>query len=104
MVFFCIGTNDGYISDTNTFKRIHKSLKRNYPNAKIYSVSGTHGWGNSKTTPIKYMMFYRDMAKYGFEPLIVPYEMAHFRTSYKAHRSKKEYHFYIIEFIEKVTS
>ena len=103
-VFFCIGTNDSYSPDTNSFKRIYRSLKRNYPNAKIYSVSGTHGWGNSKTKPIKYVTYYTEMSKYGFETLLVPYNISYFKTSYSAHRSKKEYHLFIINGIEKISN
>jgi hypothetical protein len=103
-VFFCIGTNDGYSPDTNSFKRIYKSLKMNYPNAKIYSVSGTHGWGNSKTKPIKYITYYSEMSKYGFESLLAPYDISYFKTSYSAHRSKRAYHLFIIDSIEKISN
>ena len=102
-VYFCIGTNDGYNPDTNSFKRVYSILKRNYPKAKIYAVSGTHGWGNSKTNLTNYVKYYKEMSRFGFDTIIVPYKMAYFKTSFRAHRRKQNYHYYIIDLIEKMS-
>lgn len=102
-VYFCIGTNDGYNPDTNSFKRVYSILKRNYPKAKIYAVSGTHGWGNSKTNLTKYVKYYKEMNRCGFDLIIVPYKMAYFNTSFRAHRKKQLYHYYIIDLIERLS-
>lgn len=44
-VFVCIGVNDNYKYEEVGFM---KNLKRVFPNAKIYMIKGSYGWGNTK--------------------------------------------------------
>ena len=43
-VFVCIGVNDNYKYHEVGFM---KNLKRVFPNAKIYMIKGSYGWGNA---------------------------------------------------------
>lgn len=43
-VFICIGVNDNYKYYEVGFM---KNLKRVFPNAKIYMIKGSYGWGNT---------------------------------------------------------
>jgi hypothetical protein len=47
-VFLCIGTNDLYVD--NGIEKLFKSLRVTFPNAKIYVIQGSWGWGELKHT------------------------------------------------------
>ena len=50
-VFVSIGTNDGYVLNSNSKKKINELndlIKKVYPNAKRIIIPGTYGWGNVK--------------------------------------------------------
>jgi hypothetical protein len=42
----CIGTNNNF--RTGNIKELFKSLRRTFPNAKIYVIKGSWGWGGNK--------------------------------------------------------
>ena len=46
-VVLCIGTNDAF--QNQNIKQLFKVIKRTFPNATIYIVKGSWGWGNNKT-------------------------------------------------------
>ncbi len=45
-VVLCIGTNDGF--QNGNIKDLFKIVKRTFPNATIYVIKGSWGWGNNK--------------------------------------------------------
>jgi hypothetical protein len=47
-VFLCIGTNDLYVD--KGIKKLFKSIWITFPNAKIYVIQGSWGWGGLKHT------------------------------------------------------
>jgi hypothetical protein len=47
-VFLCIGTNDLYVD--KGIEKLFKSLWVTFPNAKIYVIQGSWGWGGLKRT------------------------------------------------------
>ena len=46
-VFYCIGTNGAYSSKDDTERLISVTLEK-FPNAKLYAVQGSWGWGGIK--------------------------------------------------------
>jgi len=46
-VVLCIGTNDNF--QTGNIKQLFKAVKRTFPNATIYVIKGSWGWGGNKT-------------------------------------------------------
>ena len=47
-VFLCIGTNDLYVN--KGIDKLFKSIRITFPNAKIYVIQGSWGWGGVKRT------------------------------------------------------
>lgn len=47
-VFLCIGTNDLYVD--KGIEKLFKSIGVTFPNAKIYVIQGSWGWGGLKRT------------------------------------------------------
>lgn len=47
-VVVSIGVNDYYKTSENALNTLQKLLKRKYPNARIYVIKGSRGWGNVK--------------------------------------------------------
>lgn len=47
-VVVSIGVNDYYKTSENELNTLQKLLKRKYPNARIYVIKGSRGWGNVK--------------------------------------------------------
>jgi hypothetical protein len=47
-VFLCIGTNDLYVD--KGIEKLFKSIWVTFPNAKIYVIQGSWGWGGLKRT------------------------------------------------------
>ena len=45
-VVLCIGTNDNF--QTGNIKQLFKVVKRTFPNATIYVIKGSWGWGNNR--------------------------------------------------------
>ena len=45
-VVICIGTNDAF--QNQNIKDLFKIIKRTFPNATIYAIKGSWGWGNNK--------------------------------------------------------
>ena len=43
-VFICIGVNDSYVD--GGIKSLVLNIKTKFPNAKIYVIQGSWGWGN----------------------------------------------------------
>lgn len=50
-VFVSIGVNDNYRYQEIGFI---KNLKKTFPNAKIYMIPGSYGWGNAKKLDMNY--------------------------------------------------
>ena len=47
-VVISIGVNDYYKTSENALNILQKLLKSKYPNARIYIIKGSRGWGNVK--------------------------------------------------------
>ena len=47
-VFLCIGTNDLYVD--KGIDKLFKAIRITFPNAKIYVIQGSWGWGGLKHT------------------------------------------------------
>jgi hypothetical protein len=57
-VFICIGTNDGY-TYTQKVSDLIDDLKATFPNAKLYVIPGSWGWGNvASITPDQVSTYY----------------------------------------------
>ena len=46
-IVLCIGTNDNF--RTGNIKQLFKAVKRTFPNATIYIIKGSWGWGGNRT-------------------------------------------------------
>jgi hypothetical protein len=46
-VILCIGTNDAF--QNQNIKDLFTIVKTTFPNATIYAIKGSWGWGNNKT-------------------------------------------------------
>ena len=46
-IVLCIGTNNNF--QTGNIKELFKVVKRTFPNATIYVIKGSWGWGGNKT-------------------------------------------------------
>ena len=46
-IVLCIGTNNNF--RTGNIKQLFKAVKRTFPNATIYVIKGSWGWGGNKT-------------------------------------------------------
>ena len=46
-IVLCIGTNNNF--QTGNIKQLFKAVKRTFPNATIYVIKGSWGWGGNKT-------------------------------------------------------
>ena len=68
----CIGTNDLYVD--RGIEKLFKSLWITFPNAKIYVIQGSWGWGGLKHTGYdkikKYYKLYEDLGGIIIEPPI----------------------------------
>lgn len=71
-VFLCIGTNDLYVNEG--IEKLFKSIWITFPNAKIYVIQGSWGWGGLKRTGYdkikKYYELYEDLGGTIIEPPI----------------------------------
>lgn len=71
-VVLCIGTNDNF--QTGNIKQLFKVVKRTFPNATIYVIKGSWGWGNNKTitqqTVNKYYNKYEQQGGIVIDPAI----------------------------------
>jgi len=71
-VFLCIGTNDLYVD--KGIEKLFKTLWITFPNAKIYVIQGSWGWGGLKRTGYgkvkKYYKLYEDLGGTIIEPPI----------------------------------
>jgi hypothetical protein len=47
-VVLCTGTNGGYSDFQNDIEGLFSAVKKTFPNAKIYAVQGSWGWGGIK--------------------------------------------------------
>lgn len=62
-IFVCIGVNDNYKYEEVGFM---KNLKRTFPNARIYMIKGSYGWGNTpRFKPSYYDNFHTEVLKNG---------------------------------------
>ena len=91
-VSICIGVNDFYIN--KGIEPLIKTIKRTFPNSKIYVIQGSWGWGNVRkdnfSTILKY---YKIFHKFGVEIIEPPIGYG------DPHRDKKIYKT-IIQIIE----
>lgn len=63
-VVLCIGTNDAF--QAGNIKQLFQAVKRTFPNATIYVIKGSWGWGNNKTiTEEKINNYYKQYEKEG---------------------------------------
>lgn len=71
-VFLCIGTNDLYVD--KGIEKLFKSLWITFPNAKIYVIQGSWGWGGVTHTKYdkikKYYKRYQELGGTIIEPPI----------------------------------
>ena len=71
-IVLCIGTNNNF--RTGNIKDLFKSLRRTFPNARIYVIKGSWGWGGLARTTEKqvrdYYKQYRDLGGILIEPPI----------------------------------
>lgn len=47
-IILCIGTNNKFRKETGNIKELFKVVKRTFPNAIIYVIKGSWGWGGNK--------------------------------------------------------
>lgn len=63
-IVLCIGTNDGF--QNQNIKDLFKIVKRTFPNATIYAIKGSWGWGNNKNiTEEKVNKYYKQYEQQG---------------------------------------
>lgn len=71
-VFLCIGTNDLYVD--RGIEKLFNSVCVTFPNAKIYVIQGSWGWGGLKRTGYdkvkKYYKRYKELGGIIIEPPI----------------------------------
>lgn len=71
-VIICIGTNDAF--QNQNIKDLFKIVKRTFPNATIYVIKGSWGWGNNKTVTKqkvnKYYKLYEQQGAISINPAI----------------------------------
>ena len=95
-VFVAIGTNDLYV--TNSSNILKAILLKKYPNAILYVIWGSRGWGQDKYKTIyNEENFYNNFAKNGFIEIRVT--NGYFKTEKSAHTPTQKYHYYIIKMI-----
>ena len=64
-IVLCIGTNNNF--RTGNIKQLFKAVKKTFPNATIYVIKGSWGWGNNdKITPKEVNAYYDMFQKIGF--------------------------------------
>ena len=65
-VVISIGVNDGYATSLNNINTLFNLLKQKFPNAKLYAVKGSRGWGSvSKITEQQIDAYYSKFAAQG---------------------------------------
>lgn len=63
-VVICIGTNDAF--QAGNIKQLFQAVKRTFPNATIYTIKGSWGWGNNKRiTQQKINKYYKQYKQQG---------------------------------------
>lgn len=63
-VVLCIGTNDNF--QTGNIKQLFKEVKRTFPNATIYVIKGSWGWGtNRRITEERVNNYYKKYEQQG---------------------------------------
>lgn len=63
-IVLCIGTNDNF--QTGNIKELFKVVKRTFPNATIYVIKGSWGWGGNRTiTEEKVNNYYKKYEQQG---------------------------------------
>ena len=63
-IVLCIGTNDSF--QNGNIKDLFKIVKRTFPNATIYAIKGSWGWGNNKNiTEEKVNKYYKQYEQQG---------------------------------------
>jgi hypothetical protein len=84
-VFLCIGTNDLYYR--NGVEKLFNSICVTFPNAKIYVIQGSWGWGNLRHTRYgkvkKYYKRYEELGGTIIEPPIGKGDPHHNSPVYK---------------------
>jgi hypothetical protein len=105
-----IGTNDGYPIDNTTKSRIKTytaKLKQNFPNATLYVLPGTYGWGSVKGndyTKQRLKNYYKQYEDEGWT-LLWPNKSGNeidpnFDTSSKAHKSGSDWFQYQMKILK----
>jgi hypothetical protein len=70
-VTICIGVNDGYID--KGISQLMIVVKRTFPNARIYIIKGSWGWGQVKTiTKDKFNNYYKKFEDLGAHIIQTP--------------------------------
>ena len=84
-IFLCIGTNDLYVD--NGVEKLFNSICTTFPNAKIYVIQGSWGWGNLKRIQYKkirnYYKKYEELGGTIIEPPIGKGDPHHNSPIYK---------------------
>lgn len=63
-VSICVGVNDSYL-DVGV-ETLMETVKRTFPNAKIYIIQGSWGWGSVKKISVdKFTLYYKKFEKLG---------------------------------------
>lgn len=99
-VFLSVGTNGGFSlsDDTDTLVGL---LKDKFPNAKLYVIKGSYGWGsNTSISKSKYDSYYNRFAKDGVN--VLQNELGYFATSSDAHSTKSNQAISIINEIKSL--
>jgi hypothetical protein len=84
-IVLCIGTNDGF--QNQNIKDLFTIVKRTFPNATIYTIKGSWGWGNNKRiTQQKVNKYYKQYEQEGaiiLDPAIGKHNPHHDLPVYK---------------------
>jgi len=81
-VFISIGTNSGFNLNDNITGLVNK-LKTVYPNAILYAIKGSYGWGNFPNAQANYSKYYLKFDNLGVRVLYNG--LGYFNNSLDAH-------------------
>jgi hypothetical protein len=81
-VYLSIGTNSGFNLNDNITGLVNK-LKAVYPNAKLYVIKGSYGWGNFPKAAANYESYYKKFQNLGVSVLING--LGYFKDALDAH-------------------
>jgi hypothetical protein len=84
-VFISIGTNSGFNLNDNITGLVNK-LKTVYPNAILYAIQGSYGWGNFPNAQANYSKYYLKFKNLGV--LVLLHGLGYFDNQLDAHYYK----------------